>query len=252
MTTLDVVDVATGWTECRMVWGKGQERVGGALDQVKTHAPVPLARTPHRQRRGVSQRGRLSVVPTGTRLQLTWGRPYRKNDQAFVEQKNWSVVRRLVGYDRYSTKSAAQAFERLYRDPPWVNFFQPLRKVVSKERVGAKVTKRYDVAQTPYQRILADRVESDDQAAALRAEFSALNPIRLRAEIDAALDALWSQADRRDPLSADSPSASDGRATTIEQRASAAEDKGRLHDSPARPSRKMCGGILSIFGNRFY
>ena len=198
LTTLDVVDVATGWTDCRILWGKGQDKVGGALHQVKTTLPFPL-RELHTDN-GAEFLNRV-VYPWCQKnaIALTRGRPYRKNDQAFVEQKNWSVVRRLVGYDRYSTKAASLAFERLYRlIRSWVNFFQPLRKVVSKERVGAKVLKRYDVAQTPYQRVLALDVLTDAQAAALRTEFLRLNPVRLRAAIEVALDALWNHADRRD------------------------------------------------------
>jgi hypothetical protein len=196
LTTLDVVDVATGWTECRIVWGKGQERVGGALHQVKQQFPFPL-RELHTDNGAEFLNGVVYPWCQKNAIALTRGRPYRKNDQAFVEQKNWSVVRRLVGYDRYSTKAAAAAFERLYRlVRSWVNFFQPLRKVVSKERVGAHVIKRYDLAQTPYQRLLTLGVLADDQAAALRTEYLRLNPLRLRAAIEAALEALWTQADR--------------------------------------------------------
>jgi hypothetical protein len=223
LTTLDAVDVATGWTECQVVWGKGQDRVGGALHQVKKQLPFPW-RELHTDNGAEFLNGVVYPWCQRNAIALTRGRPYRKNDQAFVEQKNWSVVRRLVGYDRYSTKAAAAAFDRLYRLLRWwVNFFQPLRKVISKERVGAKVIKRYDVAQTPYQRLLALDVLTDEQAAALRTEFVRLNPIRLRAAIDAALDALWNQADRRDAPVKPDPSGSTERATTPDRSASSRE-----------------------------
>ncbi len=87
-------------------------------------------------------------------ITFTRGRPYKKNDQAHVEQKNWSVVRRVVGYRRYTSRAAYEHLVQLYELLRlYVNFFQPIRKLVSKERVGAKVIKRYDEAATPYQRL---------------------------------------------------------------------------------------------------
>ena len=196
LTTLDAVDVATGWTECVIVWGKGQERVGGALHAVQTRLPFPL-RELHTD--NGSEFLNSVVYPWCQRhtIKLTRGRPFRKNDQAYVEQKNWSVVRRLIGYDRYSTKAALTAFERLYRLLRlWVNFFQPLRKLLSKERSGAKVVKRFDQARTPYQRVLAAGVLTEEQSHTLAATYARLNPVRLRAQVDEALDTLWSLAER--------------------------------------------------------
>jgi len=196
LTTLAAVDVATGWTECVIVWGKGQARVGGALHAVQTRLPFPL-RELHTD--NGSEFLNSVVYPWCQRhtIHLTRGRPFRKNDQAYVEQKNWSVVRRLIGYDRYSTKAALTAFERLYRLLRlWVNFFQPLRKLLSKERTGAKVIKRFDPARTPYQRVLAAGVLTAEQRQTLAATYARLNPVRLRAQVDEALDALWSLAER--------------------------------------------------------
>jgi hypothetical protein len=196
LTTLDVVDVATGWTECVSVWGKGQQRVGSALHQARQNLPFAL-RELHTD--NGSEFVNAVVYPWCQResIHFTRGRPYRKNDQAYVEQKNWSVVRRLIGYDRYSTKAAAAAFERLYRlIRLYVNFFQPVRKLRSKERVGAKVVKRYDPARTPYQRVLAAGVLTEAQQQALEQQYQRLNPVRLRAQIDEALTGLWELADR--------------------------------------------------------
>jgi hypothetical protein len=128
---------------------------------------------------------------------MSRGRPHRKNDQAYAEQKNWAIVRRLIGYDRYSSRSAYEALRafspvlRLY----W-NFFQPLRKLVAKGRHGARVTKRYDRAQTPYQRLLASGILSDAQCQALNTQYQPLNPVALRTELQARLRRLWTLADR--------------------------------------------------------
>ena len=89
------------------------------------------------------------------KITFTRSRPYKKNDQAHVEQKNWVAVRRLLGYDRYEMPEALALLEAIYRDwRLYMNFFQPVRKLVAKERVGSKVHKRYDRAQTPYRQVL--------------------------------------------------------------------------------------------------
>jgi hypothetical protein len=124
-------------------------------------------------------------------IRTTRGRAYRKNDQAWVEQRNWTAVRRVVGYGRFTSKAAAVQLAAVYALlRPYFNFFQPIRKVIAKERVGGRVRKRYHAARTPYQRLRATNLLAPDQAAALEAQYRALNPITLLAEIHAALDAL--------------------------------------------------------------
>ena len=87
-------------------------------------------------------------------ITFTRCRPYKKNDQAHIEQKNWSVVRRTVGYDRYDSPQALRQLQDLYQVLRlYLNYFQPVMKLVGKERFGARVKKRYDDARTPYQRI---------------------------------------------------------------------------------------------------
>lgn len=113
-----------------------------------------------------------------------------------MEQKNGGVIRRWVGYDRYSSRAAYQLLRRLYAAlRPYVNFFQPVQKLVHKERDGAKVHKTYDAPRTPYQRLLASGVLSPDKEARLRAQYETLNPAQLRREIDACLDALLKHVD---------------------------------------------------------
>ena len=113
-------------------------------------------------------------------LTFTRSRPYKKNDQAYVEQKNWSIVRHLVGYGRYEGQKAWDALQRLYDGVRlYVNFFQPSMKLLSKERVGAKVKKHYDDAKTPYQRVLADAHVAPEVKARLEQEYLTLNPLAL-------------------------------------------------------------------------
>lgn len=106
----------------------------------------------------------------------------------------------MVGYDRYSSQAAYEAMEKVYETLcTYVNFFQPVRKLVSKEREGAKVRKRFDVAQTPYQRLLASGALEEAKRSELARIYSRLNPVRLRRRIDERLDALWKLAEQEQP-----------------------------------------------------
>jgi transposase InsO family protein len=202
LNTLVAVDVATSWTECRAVWGKGQERVGTAVHHVRQALPFPL-RELHTDNGSEFLNEVLYPWCRREGIRFTRGRPYKKNDQAYVEQKNWSVPRRLIGYDRYSSKAALQALEELYRPLcEYVNFFQPVRKLVAKERDGAKVRKRFDRAQTPYQRLLAAGVLGGEERQKLERLYGRLNPVRLQREIAERLEALWNQAEEDGPLKA--------------------------------------------------
>jgi transposase InsO family protein len=197
LTSLLAIDVATGWTELQAVWGKGHERVRGAMQAVCQALPMPLLSL-HTDNGGEFLNHILVPWCRDKRIAFTRGRPYRKNDQAYVEQRNGAVLRRYIGYDRYSTRPAFAALQavlellRLY-----VTFFQPLRKLISKERHGARVVKRYDRAQTPYRRLLASGVLSPERSVALTVQYQALNPLRLRADLQNRLDALWKLADGR-------------------------------------------------------
>jgi hypothetical protein len=196
ITSLVSVDLVTGWTSCVPVWGKGQERVRGGLDAIRRALPFPLHGL-HSDNGGEFLNAPLYQYCQQHTVVFTRGRAYKKNDQAHVEQKNWEVVRRLIGYDRYSTQAAYAQLQSLY--PlicQYMNFFQPVRKIVARERQKSRIIKRYDTAQTPYQRLLATAVLPDDQKRTLATLYERLNPRRLRAQIDAALDSLWALADR--------------------------------------------------------
>ena len=191
LTTLTAVDVASGWTELQPVWGMGKQRVGTAIHLIRRCLPFPL-KSLHTD--NGSEFINHVLVPWCLRekITLTRGRGYRKNDQAYVEQKNWLSVRRQVGYDRYSSRAAFEALQQLY---PLLclqlNFFRPVRKLVGKERLGAKVVKRYDDPRTPYQRLLASGSLSDASRAQLEKKYLATNPADLQRRIDGLLRQLW-------------------------------------------------------------
>ena len=195
LTTLLAVDVATGWTEVEAIWGKGQTRVHQGSRAVRERLPMGL-RELHTDNGSEFINHLLHPWCEREGVRLTRGRPYRKNDQAWAEQRNWQVVRRLVGYQRFSSRAAFAQLRHLYEAVRlYVNFFQPIRKLAHKRRDGAKVTKRFDTARTPYQRLLAADVLGPSQRDGLRRLYLRLDPAALRARIDADLTALWRLAD---------------------------------------------------------
>jgi transposase InsO family protein len=187
LSTLLTVDVATGWTECEPIWGLSKQRVGGGLDRIRRRLPMPL-REFHSDNGSEFLNQLLLDYSQRFGINLSRGRPYKKNDQAWAEQRNWLVVRRFVGYDRYSSQAALAKLAELYQLLRlYLNFFQPVRKLVSKERVGAKVRKVYDQAATPYQRLLSSGVLTAAEQARLTRIYPVLNPIDLRAKIESVL-----------------------------------------------------------------
>jgi len=194
LNTLSAVDVATGWVECQGVWGKGQQRVGGAIHHIGQRLPFPLLGLD-------SDNGsefinhHLHAYCQRKGITFTRSRPYKKNDSAHVEQKNWSVVRRLVGYDRYASQEALEQLNLVYQLVRcYVNFFQPVMQLQNKTRHGGKVHKVYDTARTPYRRLLASGVLAQEQRDAMAAQYLRLNPVRLLKQINHALEQLWAMA----------------------------------------------------------
>lgn len=182
LSTLSTVDVATGWSVC-IGLRKGEEAVFRALERVRTGLPMALLGLDSDNGGEFINRTLFRYCST-EQITFTRSRPYRKNDGCHIEQKNWSVVRRLVGYARFEPP-AVVALNRVYAlAADYVNFFQPVLKLVEKTRDGPRVRKRYDQAQTPYQRLLASGALSPEQADALRAHYAALHPVRLKLALE--------------------------------------------------------------------
>ena len=191
LTTLVGVDVATGWTECVAVWGKGQSRVGGAIDRLRRRVPFKLLGI-HSDNGSEFINHAMYDYCRRHQILFTRCRPYKKNDQPRVEQKNGALVRGLVGYGRYTTRAAQEQLDKVYNLIRWhTNFFQPICKLVARTRRGAKVVKHYDRAQTPYQRLLASPVCKETTRQTLEILYRSLNPLRLRRQIDQELEKLW-------------------------------------------------------------
>lgn len=189
--SLVLTDVCTGWTECFALLNKGQHCVTQGMEAALLRLPFPLLGLDcdngaefinHNLLRFCEQRS----------ITFTRCRPYRKNDQCHIEQKNWSIVRSLVGYDRYEGAGACQRLAAVHAvSSLYVNYFQPSMKLVSKERDGAKVKKRYDPAKTPYYRLLEDERLEEAVKERLKQQYAPLNPLTLLKQMHRAQDQLW-------------------------------------------------------------
>jgi hypothetical protein len=196
LNTLSTVDVASGWSECIGVWGKGQDRVKAGVHRVRQRLPFPMLGLDS-DNGGEFINQHLYNYCRNEGITFTRSRSYKKNDSCHVEQKNWSVVRRLIGYDRYNSRAALEALNRIYNLLRlYVNFFQPVMKLVSKTRHGAKVHKVYDIARTPYQRLLESGVLTEAKKQELAATYYGLDPVLLLKRINESLECLWDLAER--------------------------------------------------------
>jgi hypothetical protein len=181
--TLDVTDVASGWTETQAVINKAQVWVFEALQLIRGRLPFAL--------KGIdSDNGsefinhHLLRYAQQEHITFTRGRAWKKNDGCFVEQKNYSVVRRAVGYARYEGSAQLRLLNELYAELRlYSNFFQPVMKLIGKERTGAKVKKTYDRPRTPYQRLLDSSALSKPAKQHLRTQYAGLNPAELKRNI---------------------------------------------------------------------
>ena len=191
LNTLTCTDVATGWTDVTGLLYRSQEMVSKAIHRMRQRLPFPLL--------GIDSDNGSEFINDllyrycqDEEITFTRSRPYKKNDQAHVEQKNWSVVRHAVGYDRWETEQELALLESIYDDlRPYVNCFQPSFKLIAKERVGNQTIKRYDPAKTPYQRVLERKDIALSTKARLTNVYVTLNPAELRRQIDLKIAKLW-------------------------------------------------------------
>lgn len=197
--TFTLTDIATGWTECAPLLVREQTLLVAVLSAVRRLMPFPLLGF-DTDNDSVFINETVRDYCAASSIAFTRCRPYRKNDQAWVEQKNGSVVRRLVGYRRFEGLEATDALSQLYAASRlFVNFFQPSFKLAEKRRDGAHVYKRYHPPATPYQRLLDDARTADETRTRVRAIFDELDPVRLLRDIRAAQQRLVALADTACP-----------------------------------------------------
>jgi hypothetical protein len=179
--TLVVTDIASGWTECVVLVAREGTLIVEALTRLRAMMPFPLRGFDTDN--GSEFLNEIVLAYCAEHgIEFTRSRPYRKNDQAWVEQKNGAIVRRLVGYRRLEGIAAAETLARLYAASRlFVNFFQPSFKLAAKTRVGARVRKHYHAPETPCARLLASTAVAEDVKEQLRAVAASLDPLRLQA-----------------------------------------------------------------------
>ena len=196
--SLNVTDIHTTWVETRAVLGKHQHGIQQALVELQRALPFRL--------RGIDSdngsefiNARLYDHCQAHAIQFTRGRPYKKDDNAHIEQKNWTHVRKLLGYLRYDSPAALAAITALYRNELRLlqNLFLPSVKLLRKERVGARLRRRYDAPRTPLERVLACADIDRAKVAALVALRDRLDPFALAAAIDRQLEAIFALANHR-------------------------------------------------------
>lgn len=181
--TLSATDVATGWTETRACRNKAQVHVFAGLLAIRAALPFPLLGL---DSDNGSEFINAHLLRYCEREEVTFtrSRPYRKNDACYVEQKNWHVVRRTVGYVRYDTEEELALLNELYDSLRLLtNFFSPQMKLIEKKRDGARVQKRYDQARTPYRRLLGAGILSSEEEEKLAALHLSLNPVAVQRTI---------------------------------------------------------------------
>jgi len=196
--SLNVTDIHTAWTESRALLGRSEGAVQRALNEIEGLLPFPLL--------GVdSDNGsefinwHLQSWCERKHIQLTRGRPYKKDDNAHVEQKNWTHVRKLLGWERYDTHEAVEAINDLYRHELrlWLNLFLPSVKLVKKVRVGSKVRRVYDAPRTPFQRVQVSPQADRERVARLQELKKSLDPFQLGRVIERKLQRIYLLANRR-------------------------------------------------------
>ena len=215
--TLNLTDIHSGWTESRALLGKSEIAVQQALEEIRAALPFRLL--------GLDADNGSEFINWHLKrwcdregIQLTRGRPYKKDDNAHIEQKNWTHVRKLLGWDRYDSPAAVAAINNLYCTELrlWMNLYLPSVKLVGKVRVGSKVRRVYSPAETPLERAVASGQANAQRVAALKKLRSRLDPFDLARRIDAKLEGIYSLTNRR--LSPKPAAARDGAAAVEKTR----------------------------------
>ena len=189
-----MTDYGSGWTECRATWNKGAT---GVVEQIKTiEQALPFTLKGFDCDNGSEFlnyhllsyfQGHPNVI------KFTRSRPYKKNDNAHVEQKNWTHVRQLFSYDRFDNKSLINLMNNLY-SKEWSqlqNYFFPSMKLKEKTRINSRYKKKYEEPQTPYQRLIDSNDIDEEQKSKLQAQFKKLDPFKLKARIEKKLKAIF-------------------------------------------------------------
>ncbi len=200
--SLDCVDIATCWVERKAVMGKSALGILNAVTEIEHQLPFPL--------KGIDSDNGSEFInnhllafcqqrPAGRTIQFTRSRPYKKDDNAHIEQKNWTHVRKLMGWDRYDTAKAQESTNQLYDELRiFQNLFQPSMKLRCKIRKGSRLIRRYDTPRTPFERVVESRKGDPKKLAALKHTLKTTDPFELSTRIDQQLQRIYKLARHAD------------------------------------------------------
>jgi len=181
--TVNTVDIATGWTEQRALWGKGYQGMRKALISIEQDLPFPiLGFDSDNGTEFLNWHLYKHFVNRKAPVHFTRSRPYKKNDNAHIEEKNWSIIRQYLGYNRFDRVALVEELNEIYTSE-WrlfMNFFRPSSKLQRKIRINGQMKKVYDHPKTPYQRLLESDKISATQKEKLKSQFDQLNPFKLQ------------------------------------------------------------------------
>jgi len=257
--SLNVTDIHTGWTETQAVLGKSQEAVRAALETIRQALPFAL--------RGIDSDNGSEFINDhlyrycqAGAIQFTRGRPYKKDDNAHIEQKNWTHVRRLLGYVCYDSPESREAINDLYRNElrRFQNLFLPPVKLARKERIGSRLRRRYEAAQTPLQRLAASRQADAARVTELQRLRERLDPFDLSATMEAKLEGIFAlsreapaAAPRTPPVARPSTAAASGaQASSVAPAAAAPPPHARISSSSSRKKEKPNAVEMTRRGKR--
>lgn len=192
VNTLSSTDISSGWWEGEAVMGRAQERVFRGIQEARARYPFSWKEI-HSDNGSEFINAHLFRYTEKEGLGFSRSRPYKKNDNCLVEQKNWTHVKKFVGYLRYDTEAELNVLNDLYRNELrlYKNFFQPVIKLISKERVSGRIHRKYDIAKTPYQRATESKEVPENKKQELKNIYLSLNPAQLKRTIDGKLDMLY-------------------------------------------------------------
>lgn len=185
INTLNSTDIITCWYEAEAIMGKSQRAVNAAMEEIDKRLPFKLE--------GIDSdngsefiNANLKRFADNRKISFTRSRPYKKNDNAHIEQKNHTHVRKIIGYLRLDTQEQLELLNDLYRNELrlYINFFQPSQKLVEKKRIGSRLKRKYDQPRTPYQRVLDNSDVPEEAKQKLREIYDKLNPFELKRQID--------------------------------------------------------------------
>lgn len=197
--TVSSVDISSGWWEAEAILGKSQIKTFTALDKMRSRYPG-FWKELHPDNDSCFINEHLIKYANMHHMKLSRSRPYKKNDNCFIEQKNSTHIRAMFGHLRYDTSKELSIINNLYSDELrlYKNFFQPVMKLSEKTRVKSKVIRRYSLAKTPYQRIMESNQVSDIRKKSLRRLYNRLNPALLKRTIDEQLKLLYKTYQEKD------------------------------------------------------